>query len=151
MWIPGTKWINSCAKSVNFNDGDDINVTYPGECYILATEYTSLQVQTIWEIGPLCWLYSIFLVWLRILSLLASAAVVVVGAVSYQNHIRFALGMRNFMFWRSYSISALSDNNSNTVYCELFCYTYPLTGSTIISLGLSKSFHMRAVRFVPSR
>ena len=58
------------------------------------------SVQTMCEIGPLCWLYAEFLYCLWILSSLASAsgagaAVVGAGAVLYQNHIRFPLGMRN--------------------------------------------------------
>ena len=54
------------------------------------------SVQTICEIGRLCWLYAEFLDFLQILSLLASAGAAVIGAtVSYQNHIPFPLGMRN--------------------------------------------------------
>ena len=51
------------------------------------------SVQTICEIGPLCWLYAEFLDCLRILRKLAGA----VDAVLYQNHIRFPLGMRNYI------------------------------------------------------
>ena len=61
------------------------------------------SVQTICEIGPLCWLYADFLYCLRILSSLASAAGAVVGAgaVLYQNHIRFPLGMRNNTLYKN--------------------------------------------------
>ena len=59
------------------------------------------SVQTICKIGPLCWLNAEFLYCLRILSSLASAGA---GAVSYQNHIHFPLGMiwENDMiyFWK---------------------------------------------------
>ena len=54
------------------------------------------SVQTICKIGRLCWLYSEFLDCLQILSSLASS----VGAVLYQNHIRFPLGIRNYELGR---------------------------------------------------
>ena len=56
-------------------------------------EHKIKSVQTICEIGPLCWLYTEFWYCLRILSSLTSAAGA--GAVLYQNDIRFPLGMRN--------------------------------------------------------
>ena len=55
------------------------------------------SVQTICEICLLSWLYAEFLHCLRILSSLAYVgAAGAAAAVSYQNHIRFPLGMRNY-------------------------------------------------------